>query len=296
MIELRNLTKSYLTPRGRRYVFRDLSFSFPDGASIGLIGPNGAGKSTLMRLIGKIDTPDSGEVVTDRHISWPVGLSGSFQGTLSGRDNVEFVCRLQGLDRETLREKVRYVREFAELGEYFELPLRSYSSGMRSRLAFGLSMAFDFDYYLIDEVMAVGDAEFRRKSRQVFREKLERSNLILVSHNMNDIKQYCDVVVLVAGGHATLYEDVRAGIAAYEGSVPRADPVLNRRRRALQSQRSAARAARIEAKRAAVRAARLAEKPARARAAKLEEKRAVARAARLEAGRTARPARRKAGP
>lgn len=232
MIELRNLTKSYLTPRGRRYVFRDLSFVFPPGTSIGLIGPNGAGKSTLMRLIGKIDTPDSGAVLTDRHISWPVGLSGSFQGSLTGRDNVEFVCRLHGLERDALREKVRYVREFAELGEYFELPLRSYSSGMRSRLAFGLSMAFEFDYYLIDEVMAVGDAEFRRKSKLVFREKLERSNLILVSHNMNDIKQYCDVVVLVANGQATLFEDVQAGIAAYQGAVPRDELALNRRRRA----------------------------------------------------------------
>lgn len=244
MIELQNLTKSYRTPKGRRYVFRDLSFVFPPGTNIGLIGPNGAGKSTLMRLIGKIDTPDSGKVLTDLRMSWPVGLSGSFQGALSGRDNVEFVCRLQGLQREELREKVRYVRDFAQLGEYFDLPVRSYSSGMRSRIAFGLSLAFDFDYYLIDEVMAVGDAEFRRKSKAVFREKMAKSNLILVSHNMSDIKQLCDVVVLVANGTATLFTDVQAGIAAYQGVVPRGQAIVNRHRRALPGVKPAAPASR----------------------------------------------------
>ena len=217
MIELRHLTKSYPTPHGRRYVFRDLSFTFPEGANVGLIGPNGAGKSTLMRLIGGIDSPDSGRVVSHGSISWPVGLSGGFQGSLTGRDNVQFVCRLYGASGEAMREKVRYVQDFAEIGEYFDLPVKSYSSGMRSRLAFGLSMAFDFDYYLIDEVMAVGDAQFQRKCQEAFRSKLEGSRLILVSHNMKDIVQYCNMVVLVRQGQATLYTDVKEGIAAYQG-------------------------------------------------------------------------------
>lgn len=217
MIELQHLTKSYPTPHGRRYVFRDLNFTFPEGANVGLIGPNGAGKSTLMRLIGGIDAPDSGRVLSRASISWPVGLSGGFQGSLTGRDNVQFVCRLYGASGEALREKVRYVQDFAEIGEYFDLPVKSYSSGMRSRLAFGLSMAFDFDYYLIDEVMAVGDAQFQHKCKDVFRSKLERSRLILVSHNMKDIAQYCNVVVLVRQGQATLYTDVQEGIAAYQG-------------------------------------------------------------------------------
>lgn len=225
MIELRHLTKSYPTPHGRRYVFRDLNFTFPEGANIGLIGPNGAGKSTLMRLIGGIDAPDSGAVVTDARISWPVGLSGGFQGSLTGRDNVQFVCRLYGASGQAMREKVHFVQEFAEIGEYFDLPVKSYSSGMRSRLAFGLSMAFDFDYYLIDEVMAVGDAQFKRKSQDVFKSKLERSRLILVSHSMRDIAQHCHVVVLVRQGQATLYTDVQAGIAAYQGmTAPPAPP------------------------------------------------------------------------
>ena len=219
MLELRNLTKSYPTPHGRRYVFRDLSFTFPDGASIGLIGPNGAGKSTLMRLLGGIDSPDSGSVYTDANISWPVGLAGGFQGSLTARDNVKFVCRLYGLSGGEMREKVRFVEEFAEIGEYFDLPVKSYSSGMRSRIGFGLSMAFDFDYYLIDEVMAVGDAQFRRKSQEVFRNKLQKAKLILVSHNMKDIAQYCNVVVLVNKGQTTLYSNVNEGIAAYQGKA-----------------------------------------------------------------------------
>ncbi|WKB51091.1 ABC transporter ATP-binding protein [Eleftheria terrae] len=216
MIELRDLTKSYPTPHGRRYVFRNLNFTFPGGTSVGLIGPNGAGKSTLMRLLGGIDAPDSGDVHTDESISWPVGLGGAFQGSLTGRDNAKFVCRIYGATGEAMREKLRFVQSFAEIGEYFDLPVKSYSSGMRSRLAFGLSMAFDFDYYLIDEVMAVGDAQFKKKSQDVFRTKLQQGKLILVSHNMKDIEQYCDVVVLVNRGATTLYRDVKEGIAAYQ--------------------------------------------------------------------------------
>ena len=219
MLELRHLTKSYRTAHGRRYVFRDLNFHFPDGVNIGLIGRNGAGKSTLMRLLGGIDTPDSGSVHTDARISWPVGLAGGFQGSLSARDNVRFVCHVYGAQGEALQRKVRFVEKFADIGEYFDLPLKSYSSGMRSRVAFGLSMAFSFDYYLIDEVMAVGDADFRVKCKAMFRRRLRKSNMILVSHNMNDIKEYCDVVVLLESGTAKLYEDVPAGISAYQGKA-----------------------------------------------------------------------------
>lgn len=218
MIELVNVTKSYSTRHGRRYVFRDLSFRFPDGVSIGLMGRNGAGKSTLMNLIGGIDTPDSGTVRTDASLSWPVGLSSGFQRDLSGRENVEFVCRIHGATHEAMRRRVAFVRDFAEIGDYFELPMSTYSKGMRSRVAFGLSMAFDFDYYLIDEAMAVGDPQFKRKSRAVFAQRMSQAHMILVSHNAAEIRDYCDVVVLVDGGSAALYEDIDAGIAAYENT------------------------------------------------------------------------------
>jgi capsular polysaccharide transport system ATP-binding protein len=217
MIELCNVTKSYPTPHGRRYVFRDLNFRFPDGVSIGILGPNGAGKSTLLRLLGGIDTPDRGEVVSDVRISWPVGLSGGFQGSLTGRDNVKFVCRVNGARDAAMREKIRFVEEFAEIGEYFDMPVRTYSSGMRSRVAFGLSMAFDFDYYLIDEAMAVGDPRFKEKSQAVFKSKVEKAKLILVSHSVADIRKLCDTIVFLNKGSVQVFPDVDEGIAAYQG-------------------------------------------------------------------------------
>jgi capsular polysaccharide transport system ATP-binding protein len=219
MLELRHITKSYPTPQGRRYVFRNLSFDFPVGANVGLIGRNGAGKSTLLRILGGIDMPDSGRVHTESSVSWPVGLTGGFLNMLGARENVEFVCRILGAHGRDMRRKVDFVREFAEIGEYFDLPMKSLSTGMRSRVAFGLSMAFDFDYYLIDEVMAVGDAEFRKKSREVLKERLTRANLILTSHNMADIRQYCDLVVVVDRGNTVLFNDVEAGIRNYQGAA-----------------------------------------------------------------------------
>lgn len=215
MFELRNVTKSYLTPKGRRYIFRDLSLAIPPGKNIGLIGRNGAGKSTLMRLLGGADAPDSGTIVTDKSISWPVGLAGGFQGSMTGRENIKFVCRVYGATGESMRDKIRYVQEFAEIGDWIDEPIKTYSSGMRSRIAFGLSMAFDFDYYLIDEVMSVGDAQFKKKCSQVFKEKMEKSNLVLVSHSMAEIKKLCDIVLLVRKGKIEVYEDVAEGIKAY---------------------------------------------------------------------------------
>ncbi len=217
MIELRGLTKSYRLASGeRRYIFRDLNFSFPEGANIGLIGRNGTGKSTLLRLIGGIDTPDRGRVVTDKRISWPMGLSGGLQGSLTGRDSVKFVCRIYGALGEEMRQKIRFVQDFAEIGDYFDQPVKTYSSGMRARLNFGLSWAFDFDYYLMDEIGAVGDARFKQKSRQLMESRVGASNVIMVSHAMNEIARLCNVVVLVNDGQAILYEDVEDGIHAYQ--------------------------------------------------------------------------------
>ena len=209
------MTKSYLTPKGRRYIFRNISLSIPPGKNIGLIGRNGAGKSTLMRLLGRADIPDSGTIESDQSISWPVGLAGGFQGSMTGRDNIKFVCRIYGAVGELMREKIAYVEDFAEIGEWMDEPVKTYSSGMRSRMAFGLSMAFDFDYYLIDEVMAVGDIHFKKKCAEVFEQRLQESKVVLVSHSMNDIKKLCDIVMLVKDGQLKVYDDVAEGINAY---------------------------------------------------------------------------------
>ncbi|EEW1661330.1 ABC transporter ATP-binding protein [Escherichia coli] len=196
MIKIENLTKSYRTPTGRHYVFKDLNLEIPSGKSVAFIGRNGAGKSTLLRMIGGIDRPDSGKIITNKTISWPVGLAGGFQGSLTGRENVKFVARLYA-KQEELKEKIEFVEEFAELGKYFDMPIKTYSSGMRSRLGFGLSMAFKFDYYIVDEVTAVGDARFKEKCAQLFKERHKESSFLMVSHSLNSLKEFCDVVVYI---------------------------------------------------------------------------------------------------
>jgi capsular polysaccharide transport system ATP-binding protein len=216
VIRLEQVCKSYLTLRGRKAILRDLTLEIPSGVNVGLIGRNGAGKSTLMRLLSAVDLPDSGKITTNGTLSWPVGLSGGMQPTLSGRENVKFVCRIHGLRGPQMRDKLQYVQDFAQIGDYFEQPVSTYSSGMRARLAFGTSMAFDFDYYLIDEILAVGDATFKAKSRRVFAERLQHSKVILVSHNMNLIRKMCNAVVLLQAGQAKFFSDIEQGIAAYE--------------------------------------------------------------------------------
>lgn len=219
MIKIENLTKSYRTPKGRHYVFKDLNIELPSGKSIALIGRNGAGKSTLLRMIGGIDRPDSGKIVTDSSISWPVGLSGGFQGSLTGRENVKFVARLYA-KKEELKEKVTFVEEFAELGKYFDMPIKTYSSGMRSRLGFGLSMAFRFDYYLVDEITAVGDERFKKKCLDIFNSKRRYSNFLMVTHSLNLLKQYCDIAIYIGkSNEVTYFEDVGDAIDTYTKDV-----------------------------------------------------------------------------
>ncbi|HDS7640341.1 TPA: ABC transporter ATP-binding protein [Escherichia coli] len=216
MIKIENLTKSYRTPAGRHYVFKDLNLEIPSGKSVAFIGRNGAGKSTLLRMIGGIDRPDSGKIITNKTISWPVGLAGGFQGNLTGRENVKFVARLYA-KQEELKEKIEFVEEFAELGKYFDMPIKTYSSGMRSRLGFGLSMAFKFDYYIVDEVTAVGDARFKEKCAQLFKERHKESSFLMVSHSLNSLKEFCDVAIVFKDDNAVgFYEDVHEGIKSYQ--------------------------------------------------------------------------------
>jgi capsular polysaccharide transport system ATP-binding protein len=226
MIELVNLTKYFPTPAGRHYVFRDLNFTFPDGASIGLMGRNGAGKSTLMSIIAGVVAPNSGRVRTNNTLSWTVGMGGGFQGSLSARDNVRFVCRLYSSSAAETRERVKFVEDFADIGKFFDMPMKTYSSGMRSRVTFGLSMAFEFDYYLIDEGMSAGDPIFKRKAEAVFKDRVKNSNLILVSHVVRDIQNMCDVVVVLEDGQATLYSDVKEGLEIYQNMQQRLKSAL----------------------------------------------------------------------
>ena len=216
MIELKNLTKSFITPKGRHYVFKNLNAILPENKSVALLGKNGAGKSTLLRIIGGIDYPDQGQVITNKTISWPVALSGGFQGSLTARQNVRFVARLYVQNEDQVAQVVEFVEEFADIGKYFDMPIKSYSSGMRSRIGFGMSMAFNFDYYLLDEVGAVGDASFRKKSQGLLDELKQNSNIIMVSHDLKDLKRNCDVAFLVRDGQAEYFEDVLEAVEVYK--------------------------------------------------------------------------------
>ncbi|MGW9063181.1 ABC transporter ATP-binding protein [Achromobacter animicus] len=197
-------------------VFENLSLVIPEGKNVAILGNNGVGKSTLLRLLGGIDIPDSGRIYTNKSISWPVGLSGGFQGSMTGRENVKFVARVYGAEGERMTEVVREVEEFAEIGKYFDQPVKQYSSGMRARLAFGLSLAFDFDYYLIDEAMSVGDAHFREKATAAFQDRIDKANVLLISHGMGQVRKICNHVLVLKKGAIEQYEDVEAGITAYQ--------------------------------------------------------------------------------
>ncbi|MGI1694333.1 ABC transporter ATP-binding protein [Escherichia marmotae] len=219
MIKIENLTKSYRTPAGRYYVFKDLNIDIPAGKSVAFIGRNGAGKSTLLRMVGGIDRPDSGRIITNKTISWPVGLAGGFQGSLTGRENVKFVVRLYS-KKEDMKDKIKFIEEFAELGKFFDMPIKTYSSGMRARLAFGLSMAFKFDYYIVDEVTAVGDFRFKEKCAYYFKERHKESNFLMVSHSLNSLKEFCDVAIVLKNNNVVdFYDNVQAGIDEYKKDV-----------------------------------------------------------------------------
>ena len=217
MIKVKNLTKSF-THKGKKInVFKDLNFEICRGESIALLGRNGAGKSTLLQILGGIDQPDSGIIETDCTISWPVGLVGGFQGSLSARENVTFVSKIYaGSNKELIEEKVALVEDFAEIAEYFDRPFKTYSSGMRSRVTFGLSMAFEFDVYLIDEVTSAGDERFRKKSKEYLASKQEKSDFIMVDHNLWGLKLHCDRALLLHKGKLIEFDDVEEGIKQHK--------------------------------------------------------------------------------
>ena len=214
MIKVKNLTKSFYYQGRKTTIFRDLNFTIPTGESIAILGANGAGKSTLLRILGGIDLPDSGTIESDVSLSWPVGLVGGFQGSLTGRENVIFVSRIYA-DKKEVADKVRYVEDFAELGVYFDRPFKTYSSGMRSRVTFGLSMAFNFDVYLIDEVTAAGDQRFREKSKKILLERKRTSDFLMVDHNLWGLKLHCDRAFILDGGKIEEFSDLDEAVAIH---------------------------------------------------------------------------------
>jgi capsular polysaccharide transport system ATP-binding protein len=188
VIELQDISKHYRLAHGEHIVFDHLNLIIRRGEKIGIVGRNGAGKSTLIRLISGADLPTRGRVIRKMSVSWPLAFSGGFQGSLTGLDNLKFICRIYGAD---YKNKIDYVEDFAELGKFFREPVKTYSSGMSSRLAFAISMAIEFDCFLIDEVIAVGDARFHEKCQHELFEKRKDRALIMVSHQINNIRDHC---------------------------------------------------------------------------------------------------------
>lgn len=219
MIKLANLSKSFPTRRGRKYIAREISAIFPTGRAVGLMGRNGAGKSTLLKIIAGNISPDQGEVLSNGSISFPVGFAGTFHRDLTGLQNTRFIARIYGVDTTELED---FVADFAALGDHFRMPVRSYSSGMRSRLAFGVSMGIPFDTYLVDEVTSVGDAAFRRKSAAVFKDRMSRSGAIVVTHSMGELRNLCDCGAVLENGRLTFFEDLEDAISQHNTNMANA--------------------------------------------------------------------------
>jgi capsular polysaccharide transport system ATP-binding protein len=216
MIVLDNVTKFFKTKMGKKYILKNVSMTIPLNVNVGILGINGAGKSTLLRILGGIDFPNSGKIYSEYSFSWPMGLAGGFQGSMSGKQNVKFVARIFGKDEKEIKEIIEFVKDFSELGDYFDMPIKTYSSGMKSRLNFALSLAFDFDYILIDETLSVGDSRFKKKSKEALMKKIEKSNVLMVSHSMNDLRNICDVGIVLHNGKMNYFNDINEAVKLYE--------------------------------------------------------------------------------
>lgn len=219
MIVLENVHKRYKSRRGRApWVLEGISLSIPSHLNVGLIGANGAGKSTLLRIIGGVDQPTRGRVERRCRVSWPMGSAGGLHDFLTGRQNAKFVARVHGHESD-IKELIANIEDFAELGEAFDKPVQTYSSGMRSRLQFAMSLAFDFDVYISDEVTSAGDAAFRQKTSNAFKELADRAGLIMVSHGEGTLKQFCQAGIWLNEGRAHWFDHIDDALKVYKESI-----------------------------------------------------------------------------
>lgn len=216
MITLRNIHKQYRTRHGQHTVLDGVDLTVRGGEKIGILGSNGAGKSTLIRILSGAEQPSSGLVERGMKISWPLAFGGAFQGGLTGMDNVRFVCRIYGAD---VGEASRFVRDFSDLDSFLDEPVKTYSTGMRARLAFALSMAVDFDCYLIDEIVAVGDRRFHDKCHEELFVKRQSKAMIIVSHDPHYIREHCDRACVLLKGKLHHFESVDDAYGFFNGTL-----------------------------------------------------------------------------
>lgn len=215
MIQLVNLTKQYPTRQGLRTVLDNINLRVSAGEKVGILGKNGSGKSTLIRLISGAEQPTTGIIHRGISVSWPLAFGGAFQGALTGLDNLRFICRIYGASTE---DKIPFVQEFSELGQYLYEPVKHYSAGMRARLAFAISMVVEFDCFLIDEIVAVGDARFQEKCRMELFEKRKDRAMILVSHDPGFIRAHCDHASVLVEGKLTSFDQVDDAFGFYQNA------------------------------------------------------------------------------
>ncbi|CAN5254469.1 ABC transporter ATP-binding protein [soil metagenome] len=212
MIICRDICKSYTHGQSRKQVLNNVNLTIQPGERVALLGRNGAGKSTLIKLIGGVEMPTSGKIIRQMSLSWPLGFGGGFQGSMTGYDNARFIARIYQRDYSSVRA---FVEDFTELGRQLKMPVKTYSSGMRARLAFALSLAIEFDCYMIDEIILVGDQNFHRKCQHELFEKRSDRAMILASHSTEIIREFCDRAVIIHKGEATEYDDVSLAVETY---------------------------------------------------------------------------------
>lgn len=213
MIRLTDIRKSYPTRSGPVHVLKGIDLQVAKGEKIGILGGNGAGKSTLIRLISGIERQTSGVIERTMRISWPLAFTGAFQGALTGIDNIKFICRIYGRD---YRDVMDFVEDFSQLGRFLNEPVKIYSSGMRARLAFAVSLMIDFDCYLIDEVVAVGDSRFQARSQaELFERRADRA-LIIVSHDPHYLKHHCERACVLDQGHLSQFSTIEKALEFHE--------------------------------------------------------------------------------
>lgn len=213
MIKINNLTKSYPLRHGARVVLDNISLDIKHGERVGILGRNGSGKSTLIRLLSGSESPDSGSIIRNMRVSWPLGLNGGFQGSLTGIDNIKFLCRIYDV---SLNKSIGFIEEFTQLGHYLNEPVKTYSSGMLARLGFAISFMVDFDCYLIDETLSVGDARFQELCRYELQDKRKEAAMVLVSHLPQHIEMFCQTVYVLDKGRIQRYESASEAFAVYE--------------------------------------------------------------------------------
>jgi len=214
MIICNNICKAYEHGPIKKQVLKNVNLTVEPGERVALLGRNGAGKSTLIKLIGGVEIPTSGKIARHMTVSWPLGFSGGFQGSLTGYDNARFIARIYNRDYAEIKS---FVEDFTELGKQLKSPVKTYSSGMRARLAFALSLAIEFDCYLIDEIILVGDQNFHRKCHYELFEKRSDRAMILASHSNEFVQAHCNKAMIIHNGQASEYEDVNQAVEMYNG-------------------------------------------------------------------------------